>query len=443
MGVMLQAFYWDCPRVAGVERGWWRHVAARLDGLRDTGFTALWLPPCSKAASATSMGYDPFDYFDLGEFDQRGGVETWFGGKADLVTLVQTAHGRGMQVYADAVYNHMSGGDSEYNPDFRRQGWTHFQPASGRFKFDYACFHPSRFQRVDSSAWGDMADLCHRNPLVYDAIMAHANMLITEIGFDGFRFDFVKGYSSWMIRSIHERQYVCPGNRLVFPFGVGESWSSDDEIDSWLDEINAYNENPINAFDFPLRYRLKDLCDSYGFSLRRLADGGTVMAERPDRAVTFVDNHDFRGGDTPPIVNDKLMAYAFILTHPGYPCVFWQDYFELGLGLPGSPRGIAALVDAHERYAGGDKLTRHADDDLYIMERPGWKAAPGLVFVLNNRGDGWNGTFVDTTRANTAYRPVAWSGRDEAAPQPTGTDADARGQFWAPPRGYAVYVPQV
>ena len=82
-----------------------------------------------------------------------------------------------------------------------------------------------------------MADLCHRNPVVYDAVMDHANMLITEIGFDGFRFDFVKGYGAWMIRSIHERQYVRGGRRLVFPFGVGESWSSDNEIDAWLDEI--------------------------------------------------------------------------------------------------------------------------------------------------------------------------------------------------------------
>ena len=163
--------------------------------------------------------------------------------------------------------------------------------------------------------------------------------------------------------------------------------------------------------------------------------------ERPERAVTFVDNHDFRGGDQPPIVNDKLMAYAFILTHPGYPCVFWPDYFEQGLGQPGSPHGIAALVDAHERYAGGASFVRHADDDLYVMERPGWESAPGLVFVLNNRGDGWNGTFIDTTHANTAYRPVAWSGRDGATPEATSTGGDGRGQFWAPPRGYAVYVP--
>jgi alpha-amylase len=440
MGVLLQAFYWDCPREAGVERGWWRHVAAKLDALSAVGFTALWLPPCSKAASATSMGYDPFDFFDLGEFDQRGGVETWFGGKADLVALVEAAHARRMYVYADAVYNHMSGGDEEFNPDFQRKGWTRFQPASGRFTFDYSCFHPSRFQRWDGESWGGMADLCHRNPKVYEAIMNHAAMLISEVGFDGFRFDFVKGYGAWMVKSIHERQYVRKG-KLVIPFGVGENWSSDGEIDSWLDEINDASDNPISAFDFPLRYRLKDLCDTYGFSLRKLAEGGTVMAERPERAVTFVDNHDFRGGDTSPVVNDKLLAYGFILTHPGYPCVFWQDYFEQGLGRAGTPNGIAALVTTHERSAGGDALVRYVDDDLYIMERTGWQSATGLVFVLNNRGDRWNGTYIDTSRTNTAYRPVAWSGRDGSAPEPTATAADGRGQFFAPPRGYTVYAP--
>ena len=299
MGVLLQAFYWDCPREAGVERGWWRHVSARLDGLRAAGFTALWLPPCSKAFSTTSMGYDPFDYFDLGEFDQRGGVETWFGSKADLVSLVDGAHAArdaGLRRRGLQPHERRRAGVQPRLPPRRVDA---VPPASGRYEFDYACFHPSRFNRHDGESWGGMPDLCHRNPLVYEALMAHANMLITQIGFDGFRFDFVKGFGAWMIRSIHERQYVR-GQRLVFPFGVGESWSADGEIDAWLDEINRFTDNPISAFDFPLRYRLKEMCDSYGYSLRRLAEGGTVVGERPDRAVTFVDNHDFRGGDAPP-----------------------------------------------------------------------------------------------------------------------------------------------
>jgi alpha-amylase len=165
-----------------------------------------------------------------------------------------------------------------------------------------------------------------------------------------------------------------------------------------------------------------------------------VLDDKPERAVTFVDNHDFRGGDSAPVVNDKLMAYAFILTERGYPCVFWPDFFEAGLGRPGDARGIAALVRAHERYAGGEAVVRHVDDDLYVMERLGFGDQPGLVFVLNNRGDRWNGTFVDTTRPNKLHEPVAWSGRDDAAPEPSTTDGNGRGQFWAPPRGYAVYA---
>jgi alpha-amylase len=441
MGVLLQAFYWDCPREAGVEFGWWPHVNARLDGLRSVGFTALWLPPCSKAMNARSMGYAPFDFFDLGEFDQGGAVATWFGARAELVGLITAAHARGMQVYADAVYNHMSGGALEHNPDFDCDRWTRFRPASGRFSFDYRCFHPSRYQLRDGQAWGDMPDLCHPNPTVYATVMEHAAMLIADVGFDGFRFDFVKGYGSWMVRAIQQRQYVRDG-KLIVPFGVGESWSDENEIDAWLDEVNVSGDNPVAAFDFPLRYRLKEMCDSFGFSLRRLAAKGTIVDTRSELAVTFVDNHDFRGGNSAPIVNDKLMAYAFILTHPGYPCVYWQDYFECALGRPGSPSGIAALVTAHERYAAGDAIVRYVDDDLYVMERTGWRSVPGLMFVLNNNGDRWQGTFVDTARSNTGFRPVAWwSGRDGAAPQPTGTASDGRGQFWAPPRGYAVYAP--
>ncbi len=47
------------------------------------------------------MGYDPYDYYDLGEIDRKGGKATWFGSKADLLDLIKTAHDHGMQVYAD------------------------------------------------------------------------------------------------------------------------------------------------------------------------------------------------------------------------------------------------------------------------------------------------------------------------------------------------------
>ena len=46
-----------------------------------------------------------------------------------------------------------------------------------------------------------------------------------------------------------------------------------------------HGDNPVNAFDFPLRYRLKDLCQTYGFSLRQLTTTGTVLTDQAGSAV--------------------------------------------------------------------------------------------------------------------------------------------------------------
>jgi alpha-amylase len=122
--------------------------------------------------------------------------------------------------------------------------------------------------------------------------------------------------------------------------------------------------------------------------------------------------------------------------------VFWQDYYAFGLGRPGEPTGIAALVRAHEDHAGGATTVLHANDDLYIMQRGGFGSQKGLIFVLNNRGNAWNGAWVKTQWKNTVFAPVAWGGRDDVRiPQMQRIQEDGWGEFYAPPRGYAVYVP--
>jgi len=111
MGAMLQAFYWDCPKAENQEHQWWAFIKSKPPLIAEAGFTALWLPPANKATSWKSMGYDPYDYYDLGEFDQKGGTPTWFGSKAELLDLMRAAHALGLQAYADLVFNHNSGGD--------------------------------------------------------------------------------------------------------------------------------------------------------------------------------------------------------------------------------------------------------------------------------------------------------------------------------------------
>ena len=75
------------------------------------------------------MGYDPYDYYDLGEFDQKGSIPTWFGTKAELLSLIETAHSPGLSLIADIVMNHNTGADEqEVNPITDQPRWTLFDP---------------------------------------------------------------------------------------------------------------------------------------------------------------------------------------------------------------------------------------------------------------------------------------------------------------------------
>jgi len=442
MGVMLQAFFWDCPREDHVEFQWWNTVRAQIPSLAKVGFTALWLPPVHKAGNlfGPSMGYDPYDYYDLGEFDQKGTLPTWFGTKQELLALIADAHQYRMGVIADVVINHNSGADAqEVNPLTGQSRWTSFRPKSGKFPRNWESFHPNMYESWDEMAFGDMPDLSHRNPQVYAELLKLARWLVEEIGFDGFRYDFVKGYGANTITAIQEYRYMRDGKPLQ-PYGVAEFWDSARAIENWVNLANFSNSNPVDAFDFPLREMLKGLCDQYGFSLRNLATWETVSQKQPQSVVTFVENHDLRD-EGRPIVHDKLLAYSYILTHEGYPCVFWHDYFNYSLGLADTPNGIAALVQAHEKYAGGASQTLVLDNDLYIMQRTGYADKPGLIYVLNNRGDAWHGQWAGTQWPSASFQPVAWWGaNDRSRPDDQSTGPDGRGQFFAAARGYAVYA---
>ncbi len=442
MGVMLQAFYWDCPGAEGKDFKWWNHVRAQIPALAQAGFTSLWLPPAHKAANlgGPSMGYDPYDYYDLGEFDQKGGVPTWFGTKQELLALIETAHQHGMTVLADMVINHNSGADAtEVNPITGKLRWTLFHPKSKRFPRNWECFHPNRFESWDEDTFGEMPDLSHRNPYVFGEIINLARWLVEEIGFDGFRYDFVKGYGAGTVAALQEFRYMR-GDRLLKPYGVAEHWDSAGAIEHWVNVTNFSNTNPVDAFDFPLRELLKSLCDHYGFSLRNLMSRDTLLQKQPNTAVTFVENHDLRDGGR-PIVNDKLLAYSYILTHEGYPCVFWKDYFNAGLAGSGTPHGLDRLLQAQRAYAGGGTQVLYVDDDLYMMQRLGHEGKPGLIYVLNNRGDEWRGAWVTTPWRNARVTPLAWwSKSDLNRPEDQSSAVDGRAQFYAPPRGYVVYV---
>jgi alpha-amylase len=59
-----------------------------------------------KASSQGSVGYNIYDFFDLGEFNQKGGRATKYGTKEELITAIQTGLQHRIVTYVDAVLNH-------------------------------------------------------------------------------------------------------------------------------------------------------------------------------------------------------------------------------------------------------------------------------------------------------------------------------------------------
>ena len=90
-------------------------IAARLPEIAEAGYTALWVPPPTKANGGMSVGYDLNDPFDLGNSDLRGTWSTRYGVEADLHNLIELCHRFGMRVYFDNVMNHRSYDIPGYN----------------------------------------------------------------------------------------------------------------------------------------------------------------------------------------------------------------------------------------------------------------------------------------------------------------------------------------
>lgn len=111
--------------------------------------------------------------------------------------------------------------------------------------------------------------------------------------------------------------------------------------------------------------------------MRRLDRAG-LAARDPFRAVTWVENHDTDRHE--PIVRNKMLAYAYILTAEGYPCVYWRDYSE-DKDCYKLKKQIDPLVWVHENLAQGTTRERWKDDDVFTFEREGGRR---LLVGLND-----------------------------------------------------------
>lgn len=421
---VFQAFYWDVPS------GWYNTVKSKVVELKNRYIEVFYLPPPSKGMNGGySMGYDPYDYYDVGQYYQKGTTATRFGTQSELKSLISKIRYYGRKAMADIVLNHRAGGNSQYNPFTGGNTWTDFSGvASGKFKASYWDFHPNDIHSGDSGVFGGYPDVCHDKTYVKTNIKAWLNWLksTANAGFHFWRLDYTKGFAPWVAAYIYDN--------TGYPFIVGEYWDGNRNTLAWW--VDSVNRSGVKTFDFSLLYVLRDMALGNGYyNMRNLAGAGLVGI-RPTKAVTFVANHD-----TDPITQNKMMAYAYILTAEGDPTVWWKDYYNYGLARVNTPRGIWQLLWVHYRLAGGTTSVLYTDDDLYIAQRNGYGSKPGLVIVINDNRVSWKGATVRTKWANTELNVYAYDGKDTSRPQNKWTDGSGYVSLWAAPYGYAVYAP--
>ncbi len=364
----MQGFYWEVPSPAAGKPDalWWYDVlAAKAASLRQAGFTAIWMPPPLKANSGGfSVGYDPFDDYDIGSKLQKGTVPTRYGSRAQLQRCVAMLRANGIAVYLDLVQNHRNGDDGKFR--FRYVD-AYGKPDGGRFPKNAGDFHPNVPQDPNvplgdkEYQFGrDLAPVNGRNGLTGRALNNAGDWITRSLDVQGYRLDYVKGISSdWL------RQFLDYG-AMKGKFAVCEYYDGD------LKLVRDYTANAMknraSSFDFPLRGLLKEMCDSGGkFDMKRLAGAGLAGVD-PAHAVTFVENHDTDRDS--PVVRGKMLAYAYILTSEGYPSVFYRDYVE-DKDCYHLKKRLDPLIFINRKLAAGKTQIRWRDEAVYVFERTG------------------------------------------------------------------------
>jgi alpha-amylase len=241
--------------------------------------------------------------------------------------------------------------------------------------------------------------------------------LVDTIGADGLRLDAVKHYTANYAREFTGHVRARTPKPL---FAVGEYIdSSTGPLHSYLTQVSARGNYPqdVSLFDFPLRFKLRNCSwaqDQY--DLREL-NRGTLMAEQPAKAVTFVENHDYQFGralDSHVREWIKPIAYAYILLRAGgYPCIFHADYYGVdpaldGRGQPPGKAYLDLLIQVRKQFALGDE--RYYDDRNVAgwVRMGGVRGARGaLAVVINIAGAGVRAINMDTGRTNKRFYHLA------------------------------------
>ena len=283
-------------------------IRQRLPYLEKLGVTGIYLNPIMEAE--TNHKYDTKDYTK---------IDPAFGDDETMKRLVTEAHGRGIRVMVDAVFNHCGrkfapwldvqekGRESQYADWFMVQDWT-----------DICRHENTRDGRFYSFAFADwMPKLNTNNEEVIRYFCGVCEEWIRKYDIDGIRFDVGNEVSHYFLKRMRRHlKKIKPDIYLL-----GEIWH--DAI-QWLagDEYDSVMNYPLMSgiHDF----FLDSLADREEFE--RMVNRCYTMYMQQSNNVLFnlLDSHD-----TERLMNrfhDLDIFYqqlAVLFTLPGSPCIYY------------------------------------------------------------------------------------------------------------------------
>lgn len=372
-GVMLQGFSWD-----SYDYSQWTVLEKQADDMK--GFIDLvWLPQSGKCIETTQvMGYKPYYYFNQ---------NSSFGTEAELRSLIAKFKANGIGAIADVVVNHRNTNGWFTFPAETYNGVTYKMQPTDICKNDDGGATAKQATKEGVSLsnnndegqdWDGCRDLDHKSANVQKIIKAYLKFLKEDMGYTGFRYDMVKGFSGSHVADYNDATGV--------KFSVGEYWDGNPSIINWINKTNKKSA----AFDFQFRYNVRDavgvkdnkIVSSPNWS--KLKSDNNLMHDPTYRqyAITFVENHDmqYRSKDEQldPLKRDTLAANAYMLAMPGTPCVFqphWRAYKQ----------EIKSMIEAR-KLAGITNMSNYtnkmAQTSCFANETTGNKAK--LIVVVGN-----------------------------------------------------------
>jgi alpha-amylase len=492
--VVLQGFWWDYWN-NNYPNNWSTYLAKLAPRLKNLGIDTVWIPPTSKCNSGTSsVGYDLFDHYDLGDKFQKGTTTTRFGTKDEYLRCVAVLHANGIKVMQDIIWNHQMGAEwQDFNATDDNK-WKEFRyvcyattvsvnygSRQGRFwkngqNFHRSAAHNNNWEETTQAIFGE--DICFwdgsygqsSSTTDYDPLQTSQYMrngmrnwsvwLKKQTGVDGFRLDTAKHVETFAVKDFtwnlaYGAGWASGGAQMLF---VGEVACGDvAKLDGWVDAVNNDNGfvDLVGTFDFSLRGALRDVIDgSYDLSWVPGA-----QQNRRNRTMPFVNNHDtFRpildasgnytsSWDTAnelckPHVDPRdaraPAAYAIAMAVDGSPQIFFEDLFDVG---------TTGKRWTHQPTSTTDLPTReYLVNLIWCHQKMNWKdgaykirhSAPDLLIIERSAkaiigvNDHWSSWQSATVQ--TDFGPnVQLHDYSGANSSDIWTDGSGRATIWVPP----------